>query len=82
MNTEAIRKQLHTYLEVADDKKVKAIYALMETDIKQAGLNYTDEVKQELDKRYADYKSGKAKTISAAESKRRIEKLLKSGRNK
>ena len=35
MKTEVLRQQLHTYLAVADDKKVKAIYALMETDIKQ-----------------------------------------------
>ena len=70
MKTEVLRQQLHTYLAVADDKKVKAIYALMETDIKQASLHYTDEVKQELDKRYADYKSGRSKIISAAESKK------------
>jgi putative addiction module component (TIGR02574 family) len=80
MTTAAIRKKLVNYMQVADDKKVKAMYALFEDDIEQEGLEYTDELKTELDKRYADYKSGKAKMITAEESKKRIQKVLKAAR--
>ena len=34
MTTLAIRKKLSDYLQIADDKKVKAMYALLEDDIK------------------------------------------------
>ena len=82
MNTSSIRKQLHNYLEVADDKKIKAIYIMMENEVKESALDYTDELKEELDKRSADYKNGKTKFITARESKKRINKLLKSAREK
>ncbi len=82
MNTTAIRQKLHSYLEIADDKKVKAIYAIMENDIEESAVDYTDEFKAELDKHYADYKTGKAKMITAEESKKRIQKILKSARKK
>jgi len=77
MNTVNIRQKLHSYLEVADDKKIKALYTMMEDDIKESGVEYTDELKTELDSRYASYKSGKAKMITAVESKKRINKILK-----
>ncbi|CAN5590521.1 hypothetical protein BH11BAC3_BH11BAC3_21910 [soil metagenome] len=38
MTTAAIRQQLHNYLEVAEDKKLKAIYTMMEEEIKQKVL--------------------------------------------
>ena len=82
MTTAAIRQKLHSYLEVADDKKVKAIYAIMESEIRQSAVDYSQEFKVELDKRHADYKSGKAKMITEAESKRRIQKIVNSARKK
>ena len=33
MTTATIRQKLHNYLEVADDKKVRAIYTMMETEV-------------------------------------------------
>lgn len=77
MTTVDIRRQLHNYLEVAGDKKVKAIYTMMEAEIKESAVEYTDEFKAELDRRYDDYKSGKSKMVTAAESKKRIQKILK-----
>ena len=35
MNSAAIRQKLHSYLEVADDKKIKAIYIMMEQGLRQ-----------------------------------------------
>jgi len=82
MTTHALRQKLHSYLEVADDKKIKAMYIMMEGDIEESAVEYSDEFKKELDRRHADYKSGKAKMITAAQSKKRIRKLLKTGRKK
>jgi hypothetical protein len=82
MNTAAIRKQLHSYLEVAEDKKIKAIYTIVQEQVEESVINYPDEFKTELDKRYADYKSGKAKMISALESKKRIQKIMKDSQKK
>jgi hypothetical protein len=43
---------------------------------KRAGLLYTDEVKNELDKRYADYRDGTVEIVSAEESQAKIQALL------
>ena len=77
MTTDTIRQQLHSYLEIADDKKVKAFYTLMKDDIEESGVEYTPKLKAELDSDYAAYKKGQTKMVSSAESKKRIRKTLK-----
>ena len=77
MNTEAIRQQLHNYLEIAGDKKLKAIYTMVEDEIIESSSNYSEAFKVELDNRYNNYKSGNTKAVSASESKKRINKILK-----
>ncbi len=54
----------------------------MEAEIEESAVAYTDEFKKELDGCYADYRSGKAKIITAAESRKRVQKILKSARKK
>ena len=78
MTTLKIRQKLHSYLELADDKKLKAIYTFLEHDINETATEYTPELKKELDIRYEDYKNGNAKIVSASESKRRVNRILKS----
>jgi hypothetical protein len=58
MDTTTIRNQLHQYLEIADDKKLKAIYVMLEDSIKDLKVEYTEELKAELDKRVEYYLSG------------------------
>ena len=82
MDTATIRQQLHKYLEVADDKKVKAIYTIIEKDIRENDFEYPEELKNELDNRYKEYKNGTAEIIKSSESKKRIEKILKVGKKK
>lgn len=48
----------------------------MKSDIEQSAAAYTEELKAELDRRYADYKSGMVELISAEESKQRIKAIL------
>jgi hypothetical protein len=81
MSTSTIRQQLHNYLEVADDKKVKALYTIVEDEIKKSIVEYTEDFKKELDHRYAYYKSG-GKMITAAEANKQIQAILKKGKKK
>lgn len=82
MTIPGIRQKLHNYLEIADDKKVEAIFTILEEEIEESSIEYSDKLKKELDTRYEDLKSGKAKVISAKESKRRIEKIMDLSHNK
>ena len=76
MNTGTIRQYLQNYLEIADEKKVKAIYIMMESEIKEANIEYSEELKNSLDEQYASYKNGTAKMISSDDSRKRIDKIL------
>lgn len=80
MTTVAIRKKLTDYLQVADDKKVKAMYALLKDDIEQE-LEYTPALKKQLDAAVTHYKKG-GKMISAATADKAIRKLLHPAKNK
>jgi len=80
MSTAQIRQKLHNYLETANDKKVKAIYTMMEEEIEQSMVEYNEELKQELDSRYGNYREGKSEMVTEAESKKRISKLLGSAK--
>ena len=79
MNTTSIRQKLHNYLEVADDKKLKAIYTIVEDAIQESEVEYTDEFKAELDRRFTAFSNGTEKTFTAEESKERIMKLIQKG---
>ena len=59
MNITAIKKRLYKYLEEADDKKVKALYTLVENDIDQMDKWWENEgFIAELDKRSSELKNG------------------------
>lgn len=72
----ALREKLHHFIDNVEDKKIEAMYILFEQEIEEEDI-YTDEFKAELDKRYANYKSGNTEMITAKESKRRINNMLK-----
>lgn len=81
MTTLAIRKKIADYMQVADDKKVKAKYALLEDDIAQELLEYTPASKKTLDDGQAYYKDG-GKMVSAASADKTIHKILQKGKIK
>jgi hypothetical protein len=81
MRTTTIRQKLHQFIETAEEKKVKAIYALLEDEIAQDEWEYTDEFKADLDRRFAYYKNG-GKMVSAKEADKQINELFKKGRKK
>jgi len=68
MTTAAIRKKLITYLADADDSKVKAIYTLLEDDIRQDEISFTDEQLQILERERELHLSGQTKSYSRQEA--------------
>jgi hypothetical protein len=67
--TLSIRQKLMTYLADADDSKVKAIYTLLEREIKEEGdFKLTDEQLGILDKERAMHLSGQTKSYTRQEA--------------
>lgn len=59
MNTATIRQRLHSYLETADEKKVKAIYTMVEDEINQQhGFVLSEEQVALLDEERAEHVNG------------------------
>jgi hypothetical protein len=73
MNTPAIRKKLIEYIEVAEDKKIKAIYTIIEKDINEMDKELDDDqLFAELDKRSSDLETGKDKGVVWEDLKKRL----------
>lgn len=78
MTVAAVREKLYDYIRVADDKKVKAIYTMLEDEINEEVKWWKDNnFLNELDKRYKGWESGKEKSYTLAEINASIEKLKK-----
>jgi putative addiction module component (TIGR02574 family) len=73
MTTTAIRQKLYEYIRVADDKKVKAIYTMVEDEINE-DFDWTKDKEfiAELDRRSAQLKSGEVKGIPWEEVKNKL----------
>ncbi|MBE0638484.1 MAG: hypothetical protein IH598_08190 [Bacteroidales bacterium] len=62
MNTASIRKKLYDYIRVADDRKVRAIYTIIENDMIEPYEWWNDkELLAKLDHRSKQIKSGNDK---------------------
>ncbi|WP_316812919.1 addiction module protein [Pedobacter heparinus] len=70
MAATTLRDRLYDYIRYADDKKVKAIYTMVEDEINQKYDPWEDpEYVKMLDKRVDDIKTGKVKGVSWEEVK-------------
>jgi hypothetical protein len=70
MDTSLIRERLFEYIRYADEKKVKAIYTMVEDEINdQANVWEDKEFLKEIDLRLAEYESGNVKTSTWEEVK-------------
>lgn len=67
MSTADIRHKLVEYIRFADDKKVKAIYIILEKEIDEKHEEWSKEFEDEILRRIDDYESGKTKGISHEE---------------
>ena len=62
MTTSSIREKLYDFIKVADDKKVKAIYMILEDEINEKAEWWKDKgFMKELDNRYKAWETGKEK---------------------
>lgn len=76
MNTTTIKEQLHNYLEIADDKKLKAFYTMVEDEIIRTSVSYSEEFKRELDNRVNQYLNGQ-KMVTPSEINKRLQRIRK-----
>ncbi len=73
MTATAIRQKLYEYIRVAEDKKVKAIYTMLEEEIEEEYDHWNDKAFiGELDRRSADYKNGRVKGMSWEEARIKV----------
>jgi hypothetical protein len=78
MKTADIRQKLHHYIETAQDKKVKAIFAMVEDEIEETYDHWNDEkFVAELQRRENAYLNGTAKTFTLKKSVSRAKQALK-----
>lgn len=76
MKTSSIRDKLYDYIRVADDKKIKAIYMMLENEIEEKIEWWKDkEFIKKLDLEYNEWKAGKAKGYTIEEVNESIEQL-------
>lgn len=64
MGVSNVREKLYDYIRVADDKKLRAIYTMLEEDIDRKREWWKDnETLKDLDSRVDAWKSGKEKAV-------------------
>ncbi len=74
----SIRHKLYDYIRVADDKKLHAIYNLLESEIEETNEWWKDKrFVKELDRRYEALESGADKGFTVGKLEASIDKLRK-----
>jgi len=75
MNSSSIRDKLYDYIRVADDKKIKAIYMMLEDDIAEEAEWWNNPAFiSALEKEYESWDAGKDKGYTLADIKAEIAK--------
>jgi hypothetical protein len=77
MTVAAVKEKLHDYIDHANDKTVKAIYAFVENAIEKQDDIFNEEMMNILNERRENYLSGKSKTYTLEESIKNISKHRK-----
>jgi hypothetical protein len=78
MKTTAIREKLANYLKVADEKKLKAIYTMVEDEINTQANDWDPDFIGELEKRSKAGSKPSGKTYTWEQTKRAAMKRVKS----
>jgi hypothetical protein len=70
MTTAAMRKKLTDYMQTATDKKVRALYTIVEDEIETAAYELDDETFEELKRRSKSFLDGSAKMYTWEETQK------------
>jgi hypothetical protein len=71
MSTLEIKRKLFDYIRNADNRKVKAIYTIIESEIQEDKNVWTDDFVEELNKRSSELEIGKVSGFTWEEVKTR-----------
>lgn len=77
MSSVEIKRKLFDNIRDADNRKVKAIYTLVEKEIQEDSTIWTDQYERELDKRVVEFESGSVKAHTWEEVKAKAIKRAK-----
>jgi hypothetical protein len=72
MTSIQLREQLHNYINRAEQKKLKALYTIIENEITETPSMLSAAQKTELDFRLEEYLQGKGKNYSWNEAVKQI----------
>ena len=80
METSAIKKKLHDYIDVAEEEKLKAIYTVLKSDIESVYNHWNDpEFVAEMESRTKELDAGTAKESTWQEVKAKAMKRIVEG---
>jgi hypothetical protein len=83
MKTVDIRQKLHHYIENAQDKKVKAIFAMVEEEIEEISDHWNDKkFMAGLEKRETAYRNGTTKVFTIDQAVTKARSAVKKVKNK
>ena len=78
ITSSSLRDKLYDYIRVADEKKLRAIYSLLENEMEESNEWWKDkQFVEELDSRYDSLESGKDKGFTIDQVEASITKLRK-----
>ena len=70
MAPSTIKEKLHHYIDVADDKKIEAIFTAMESDIEESlNLDEDEDFVNEMTRRIEDFEKNDVKCLTWEEVK-------------
>ena len=73
MTSSQLRKKLHQFIDVAEEKKLNAIYVMVEEEM-EAHSMLNNKQKAELDQRLDEYMQGKGEEYTWKDASARIRK--------
>ena len=76
MSTIQKRRELHDYIEQADDRVIKLIYGMLTADRGEDEYELTDEHKKILDERFKSYRSNPLDVLTWDEVKANLPRTL------
>jgi hypothetical protein len=77
MTFAAVKEKLHGYIDRADEKKVKAIFTLVENEIEEPGYLYDDATLNILEERREAYQKSNTRGLTVEESMNHVKEELK-----